>query len=533
MKTRSYILVVLLSIFTYLSANGENYIHTQILKKLQQYETSKPESVPHIANKLMDLFAEVGLVSEIIPFSPTTGDSIISQQVYYWAAEYFYEIQKYKDALHYGLKGAPFCKNSDFEADCFNIISLASFRISDYETAIKYAKLCYELDEKSGDYDLMSSSLNTIAGIYLGANLPQEGEKYILKALEAAAHTDNPKRRSVIHGMASEIFHAQGKEKEALEHIEEACLIEEKLGREEKLLVRLVQKASVLVGCNRWNEAEHILEKIIPDLEKSGNIQSLGIACNKMGVALLGQGEEVEALQYFKKGAAIFSQTGDLRNEMHSRKGLYESYWKISPDSAKIELEKFNSLKDSLYNSASAESLARYSAEFESMWLKVENSRQKKIICYLILFSLLLVAVLASIYSYRRFFIKLKDNRLVSPDDEYPHLNQQNRLFIRQMIEIILHKMSEKDFSVETLASGMCLSRGHLNRKVKNLTGITTQQYVLRVRMEYAKKILQTNPDESIFNISCMCGFDDLSSFSRAFKRIYGKTPSQIRQQEL
>ena len=79
----------------------------------------------------------------------------------------------------------------------------------------------------------------------------------------------------------------------------------------------------------------------------------------------------------FRQAAEIFDQMGDLYNNVYSHKGLYESYWSIDPDSAKIALDRFNILKDSLYHQASADALARYNAEFGKDRLQdgIQNAR--------------------------------------------------------------------------------------------------------------------------------------------------------------
>ena len=79
----------------------------------------------------------------------------------------------------------------------------------------------------------------------------------------------------------------------------------------------------------------------------------------------------------------------------------------------------------------------------------------------------------------------------------------------------------------------MCISRGQLNRRVKAVTGITLQQYVMRIRMEYARLLMKQLPDVSIFDISCRCGFEDAASFSRAFRRTYDQSPTQYREELL
>ncbi|MBQ2243815.1 MAG: helix-turn-helix domain-containing protein [Bacteroidales bacterium] len=514
--------------------------HTYVKRGLAQYEESQGGKHIETANQLMKMFHNVDLTPELVIFDSSTPESTISREIFYWASEYFYELQDFKTALNYGLKALPLSHGSDIEADCLSLLSLIHFRLSRYDDAAEYAKQCYKIDEQSGDPDIMSSSLNTIAGIYLGANRAEEGEKYILKAIELASKANNPSRMSVIRGMASEIFHAQGKNQEALYHIEEACKIEESLQREGKMMVRLTQKASILVGLNRWEEAEHTLERAIPYLKENNNVQSYAIACNKMGMTLLAQGRNNEAIRYFREAADIFSANGDLRNEMHSRKGLYESYWGEYPDSAKMEIERFNDLKDTLYNNATAESLAKFDTEFEAMWLRLENQKQRTrgniILTLCIILGLLWIITWTCLK--RRSKIKEESLKNIishlkgeSPSEEqYPHLSDTNKQFLRQLVNSIMERISDKGYSVEALASDMCITSGHLNRKIKSITGITTQQYILRIRMEYAKHLLLNSPDLTISEVAYKCGFEDAASFSRAFRRTFDKSPSQMRQ---
>ena len=75
----------------------------------------------------------------------------------------------------------------------------------------------------------------------------------------------------------------------------------------------------------------------------------------------------------------------------------------------------------------------------------------------------------------------------------------------------------------------MCLSSGQLNRKMKSITGNTTQNYVLRLRLEQARILLQSDSESPIADIAYRCGFEDAATFSRAFKRVFDSTPSQMR----
>jgi len=71
------------------------------------------------------------------------------------------------------------------------------------------------------------------------------------------------------------------------------------------------------------------------------------------------------------------------------------------------------------------------------------------------------------------------------------------------------------------------LSEFHFFRSFKQAFGITTYQYILNKKLELARRMLQDN-DTSITTIASICNFPDLFTFSKAFKRRFGTSPSQF-----
>ena len=66
-------------------------------------------------------------------------------------------------------------------------------------------------------------------------------------------------------------------------------------------------------------------------------------------------------------------------------------------------------------------------------------------------------------------------------------------------------------------------------RRFKLATGDTPIAYVQRIRVERAKRLLETS-DQPIEEISWAVGYEDLASFRRLFKRLTGLAPGAYRQ---
>ena len=58
--------------------------------------------------------------------------------------------------------------------------------------------------------------------------------------------------------------------------------------------------------------------------------------------------------------------------------------------------------------------------------------------------------------------------------------------------------------------------------------GKSAKEYLLEVRIKKAASII-SGTDISISDAAFMCGFTDANYFSRAFKKITGKKPSELR----
>ena len=163
MKFKSFICAVLFLLLASAPICAASTDIATVEKQISEYDASSGNEYITIANNVMQLFHEAKITDEAMKFEASTPRDSVNQQVWYWASEYFYAHQAYPQALKYGLQALPLCNNDEDRANYLSLISLIYFRQSNYEQAANYAKQCYKLDEKSGDPDVMSSSLNTLA----------------------------------------------------------------------------------------------------------------------------------------------------------------------------------------------------------------------------------------------------------------------------------------------------------------------------------------------------------------------------------
>ena len=473
-------------------------------------------------------------------------------------ADSLYAVQQYQEALTTAKKALPLCKGTDSEADCLNLLAIINIRLADYDEAAKYAKQCYILDEKTGDPDVMSSSLNTIAAIYMGANQEDEAEKYVLKGIEMAEKANNPSRMAILQAMASEVYHAKGDDQKALSYIERAYQIDKENGNEAKAKVRLAQKASVLIGLHNYQEAITTLKEVIPFLRESEDRQSLGIACNKMGMAQYNLKHEEEAIKYYREAAEIFMSLGDPYNEVHARKGLYEALWKIDPDEAKVQLDRFTSLKDSIYSNTSADKLAKYNAEFGNDWLQVENHEQRKAKLWAIVALIVAIIVAVGVWFMmrrrqqreKRLNVELSE-RIRELREKYDILNEQydnavatnkpddreelsvaDRQFLEKTTNIVSELIQSGQIDANHVAERLGMSLFQFRQRLTAVTDETPQSFIQNIRMRRACHLLDNHPEMNISEVALLCAYNDTPNFTRAFKKVFGLTPTQYQERQ-
>jgi AraC-like DNA-binding protein len=82
--------------------------------------------------------------------------------------------------------------------------------------------------------------------------------------------------------------------------------------------------------------------------------------------------------------------------------------------------------------------------------------------------------------------------------------------------------------SLAAVARVVNMSATYFSEKFKEMTGINFVDYVARTRVEKARNLL-LNPNRRVSEVAFEVGFQSLSQFNRAFKKVVGEAPRVYR----
>ncbi len=104
-------------------------------------------------------------------------------------------------------------------------------------------------------------------------------------------------------------------------------------------------------------------------------------------------------------------------------------------------------------------------------------------------------------------------------------LSSMDQQFLEKATGIIRDHINDFDFNADQFSKKIFMSRQHLNRKLKALTGHATLEFVRSIRLKSATQLLR-NRQATITEIAYEVGFSDPSHFTKSFQKEFGQTPS-------
>lgn len=92
--------------------------------------------------------------------------------------------------------------------------------------------------------------------------------------------------------------------------------------------------------------------------------------------------------------------------------------------------------------------------------------------------------------------------------------------------KLLMDDCFTQNLQISEIATEATMSDFHFFRLFKRVFGLTPYQYLLQKRLQYARLLLQEG--QSVSQTAFDCGFADVFSFSKSFKKQFGTSPSKI-----
>lgn len=115
----------------------------------------------------------------------------------------------------------------------------------------------------------------------------------------------------------------------------------------------------------------------------------------------------------------------------------------------------------------------------------------------------------------------------VASTSDMPQFEQE---FVKQVLAVVEEKMEDFEFDNDSFSSAMGMSQSTLYRRLKDITGLSPNEFIRSVKIKKACEIIQQNPKLRVKEIAFQVGIADSKYFSTVFKKVKGMAPSAYAQ---
>ena len=109
---------------------------------------------------------------------------------------------------------------------------------------------------------------------------------------------------------------------------------------------------------------------------------------------------------------------------------------------------------------------------------------------------------------------------------EQPEVKGNDEQLMERIMKAVNKNLSDSDFNVDMLTREVGISRAQLHRKMKEMTGISTSEFIRNIRLEQAARLLKEQKI-NVTQVAYTVGFSNLAHFSTIFRKHFGISPSE------
>ncbi len=107
---------------------------------------------------------------------------------------------------------------------------------------------------------------------------------------------------------------------------------------------------------------------------------------------------------------------------------------------------------------------------------------------------------------------------------DVPEVKGNDEALMERVVQSVNRHLGDSEFSVEQLCSEAAISRAHLHRKMKEMTGLSVTEFIRNIRLEQAARLLREQK-LNVTQVAYTVGFSNLGYFSTIFRKHFGVSP--------
>ncbi len=108
-------------------------------------------------------------------------------------------------------------------------------------------------------------------------------------------------------------------------------------------------------------------------------------------------------------------------------------------------------------------------------------------------------------------------------------ISRLDREFLKNVKSIVADKLTNTEMNVHALSMEVGMSKSNLYRKIIKLTGMSPVEFIRYIRLQSAAEMI-VKEGLNVSEAAYACGFNDLSYFSKSFKKLFGTSPKKFQQ---
>ncbi|MCD4683176.1 MAG: tetratricopeptide repeat protein [Bacteroidales bacterium] len=392
----------------------------------------------------------------------------------------FYELEIFDFAVEYfkqSLEIFTIANNILEISNQLNNIGIVYFTWGNYNLAIEHFSRTLSYDIEHGDSLSLSASYNNIGKVYETWGYQDLAIDHYLQSLSFLSGQKNESRRAIrMSNIGTSYFEKKDFDK-ALEYLHKALEIDQRLQNHYKIAIRYNEIAGILTAQEKFSEAIDFNQQALEIFKYLDKKESQAIVLKDLGHIYLQLGNYNSAKKYFEECIPIARNIGSRINEMAVYKSLAQLYERQNNyDQSYYYHQKYDVLKDSIFNAQQHQQLANYRIKYETQKKERENQLLKKDILIkqrsqrtflIIAASMLLLSILLF------FLLRLKSKSL-----------KQNKLLHHQENKLTQLELEKKEIETQ-----------HLQDKVfaeKQVNRLQREKYEAEIQLKNRELVSST-----------------------------------------